>query len=106
MLSVYTLLSPPAPCSKRPSRMSVMRKIRTERATLRGPALRLAHHEVAEHLHPRHGFQLFRIDEISVELDRVGFAEQLHEAAVFLDEVIRQCGDAESLLARAHQTED
>src|SRR6202007_2978727 len=33
------------------------------------PALRLAHHEIAEHLHPRHGFQLFRIDEISVELD-------------------------------------
>src|SRR5262249_25338945 len=70
------------------------------------PALRLAHYEVAEHLHARHGFQLFGINEVGVELDRVGLAEQLYKPAVFLDEVIRQRGNAEALLARAHQTEN
>src|SRR5882762_6154149 len=65
---------------------------------LRGPALRLAHHEVAEHLHARHRLQLFRIDEIGVDLDRVGLAEQLHQAVVLLDQIVRQCCDAEALL--------
>src|SRR6266478_8663487 len=40
---------------------------------LRRPALRLADHEVAEHLYPRHRLQLFGIDEIGIELDRVRF---------------------------------
>ena len=44
------------------------------------PALRLAHHEIAEDLNSCHGLQLFRIDKICVELDRIGFAEQLHQA--------------------------
>src|ERR1700736_1816332 len=72
----------------------------------RRPALRLAHHEVAEHLHPRHRLQLFGIDEIGIELDRVGLAEQLHQPVVFLDQIIRQRRDAEALLAGAHQAED
>src|SRR3984885_10976093 len=72
----------------------------------RRPALRLAHHEVAEHLDARHRLQLFRIDEVGIELDRVGFAEQLHQAVVFLDQIVRQCCDAEALLAGAHQAED
>ena len=67
------------------------------------PALRFAHDEVTEHLHARDRLQLFRIDEIGVELDRVRFAEQLHEPALFLDQIIRQRRDAEALLAGAHE---
>src|ERR1700748_2504446 len=70
------------------------------------PALRLAHHEVAEHLHARDRLQLFRIDEIRIELDRIRFAEKLYEATLFFDQVIRQCRDTEALLAGAHQAED
>jgi len=33
------------------------------------PALGFAYHEVAEDLDPRYRLQLFRIDEVSVELD-------------------------------------
>src|ERR1700741_5058992 len=39
------------------------------------PPLLFAHHETAKHLHPRHRLQLFGIDEIGVELDRIGLAE-------------------------------
>lgn len=70
------------------------------------PALRLAHHEVAEHLHARDRLQLLGIDEIGVELDRIRFSEQLHEAALFFDQIIRQRGDAEALLAGADEAED
>ncbi|MEA2837270.1 MAG: hypothetical protein QOD89_1820 [Bradyrhizobium sp.] len=35
----------------------------------RRPALRLADHEIAENLHPRHGLQFFGIDEISIQLN-------------------------------------
>jgi hypothetical protein len=41
------------------------------RALLRGPALGFAHHEVSENLYPRHRLQLFRINKIRVELDRI-----------------------------------
>ena len=68
--------------------------------------MRLAHHEVAEHLHPRHRLQFFGIDEISIDLDRIGFAEQLHQAVVFLNQVVRQCGNAQALLAGPDQAED
>jgi hypothetical protein len=70
------------------------------------PALRLAHHEIAEHLHPRHGLQFFRIDEVGIQLDRIRLAEKLHQPVVFLDQIVRQGRDAEALLARAHQAED
>jgi hypothetical protein len=33
------------------------------------PALRLAHHEIAEHLHPGHRLQFFGINEVGVELN-------------------------------------
>ena len=33
------------------------------------PALRLADHEIAEHLHPGHALQLFRIHEIGIDLN-------------------------------------
>ena len=33
------------------------------------PALRLADHEIAENLHPRHGLQFFGIDEIGIHLN-------------------------------------
>src|SRR6516164_2383539 len=70
------------------------------------PALRFAHHEIAEDLNACHGLQLFRIDKICVQLDRIGLAEQLHKAIVFLDEIIRQRGDAEPLLTGAYQPQD
>ncbi len=50
--------------------------------------------------------ELFRIDEVGVERDRVGLAEQLHEAAVLLDQIVRQHRDAESALTRAQDAED
>src|SRR4249919_2437053 len=76
------------------------------RLRLGRPALCLAHHEVAEYLYPRHRLQLFRIDEIGVDLDRVGFTEQLHQAVVFLDEVIRECCDTEALLTGPDKSEN
>src|ERR1700730_16166977 len=65
------------------------------------PALCFRDEKVAEHLHPRHRFELFRIDEIGIEGDGVGLAEQLHESAILLDQVIRQQGNADSPLACA-----
>src|SRR3954452_17365380 len=73
---------------------------------LRRPALCFAHHEIAENLHPRHCLQFFRIDEICVELDRIRFAEQLHQTIIFLDQIVRQRRDPEPLLTRAHQAEN
>ena len=68
--------------------------------------MRFAHHEVAEHLHPRHRLQLFGIDEVGIELNRIGFSKQLHQAVVFFYQIVRQRCDSQSLLARAHQAED
>src|SRR6187397_2259882 len=61
------------------------------------PALRLRDQEVAEYLHARDRFQLFRIDEIGVEHDALRFREQLHQSVIFLDQIIRQHRDAETL---------
>src|SRR5438128_2632889 len=69
------------------------------------PALRLGDQEVAEHLDARHRFQLFRIDEIRLEGEAVDVAEQLHQAAVLLDQIIGKHGDAEPALAGAAQAE-
>src|SRR4051794_17438361 len=95
------------------TRMSDMRKFRLRKSAAQSqaarsgwPALRFADDEVAENLHARHRLQLFGIDEISVELDRIRLAEQLHQPALFLDQIVRQCGDAEPLLAGAHQAQD
>jgi len=54
------------------------------------PALRVADQEVAKRLHARHRFELFRIDKISVERWPLFLAEQLHQADIFLDQIIRQ----------------
>ncbi len=58
------------------------------------PALRVGDQKVAECLHARDRFELFRIDEIGVERDRVGLGEQRHQATVLLDQIIRQHGNA------------
>src|SRR5258705_3191496 len=59
------------------------------------PALSLADQEVAERLHPGHRFEFLGVDEIGVERDGFRLAEQLHEAAVFFDDVVGQHGNAE-----------
>src|SRR3954470_23982891 len=70
------------------------------------PALRFAHDKVTEHLNACDRFELLRIHEVGVELDRIGLAEQLHKPAVFLDEIVGQRSDAEALLACADQAEN
>src|SRR5580693_4836815 len=73
---------------------------------LKIPALRVGDEKIAERLHARHGLELFGIDEVGVECLGFGLAEQLHQAAVLLDQIIRQHGDAESALAGAQEAED
>ena len=58
-----------------------------------------------KHLDARDGFELFRIDEKRVEREVVDVAEQLHQPAVFLDQIIGQHRDAEAALAGAQQAE-
>src|SRR3954466_5966181 len=70
------------------------------------PALRFRHQEVTESLHASDRLQFFRIDEIGIERDRVGFPEQLHERPVLLDQIVRQQGDTDAALTRAHDAED
>ncbi len=70
------------------------------------PALRLRDQEIAEHLHACDRLELLGIDEESVERDRVGLAEQLHQSAVLLDQIIRQQRDADAALAGALDSED
>src|SRR5271168_351356 len=53
------------------------------------PALRLADEEVAEGLHAGDRLELLRVDEIGVERDGFLLAEQLHQPAILLDDVIR-----------------
>src|SRR5262245_7096007 len=65
------------------------------------PALCVRDQEVAEYLYARDRLEFFRIDKIRVERERIGFAEQLNEAAVFFDQVVGQHGDAEAALACA-----
>lgn len=67
--------------------------------------MRLADDEVAESLYPRYGFQLFRIHEISIELNRIGFAEQLNQEIVLAEQIIRQRSYAEPLLTGAEQAQ-
>ena len=59
------------------------------------PALRIRDEKVAESLYAGDRFEFFRVDEIGVERDGVGLAEQLHETAVLLDQIIRQHRDTE-----------
>ena len=53
------------------------------------PALRFRDKKISENLHARDRFQLFRIDEIGIQRDRVVLREQLHEALFFFDQVVR-----------------
>src|ERR1700722_15915944 len=70
------------------------------------PALRLADEEVAEGLHAGDRLELLRVNEIGIEREGFLFAEQLHQPAVFLDDVIRQHGDAEARLACPQDADD
>src|SRR4051794_34953989 len=70
------------------------------------PPLCLAHHEISENLNAGDTLKLFGIDKIRVQLDGVGLPKQLHQAIIFLDKVIRQRRNAETLLAGANQTEN
>src|SRR5579862_4454556 len=93
--------------SNRASRMSAMpfrrlkKNISAEAHSLEIPPLRVGDEEIAEDLNARHRFEFLRIDEERIERERVGVTEQLHQAAVFLDQVVRQHGDAEPALAGA-----
>ena len=64
------------------------------------PALRFRDQEIAKHLDARNRFQLFRINEIGVERDGVGFAEQLHQSAILLDQIVRQQRDPDARAGR------
>src|SRR5260370_3933329 len=70
------------------------------------PALSLADQEVAERLHPRHRLEFLRVDEKSVERDGFRLAEQLYEAAVLFDDVVRQHRNAEPGLTGAQDADD
>ena len=49
------------------------------------PALRVSDEKIAEYLNTRNRLQLFRINEVSIERERVGFAEKLYQTTVLLD---------------------
>src|SRR4029077_13971254 len=70
------------------------------------PLLCFRDQEVAEHLDARDRLEFFRIDEERIEREIVDLAEQLHQATVFFDQIIRQHCDAEPALAGAEQAED
>src|SRR5262249_5436409 len=70
------------------------------------PALRVGDEEISENLNTCDRLEFFRINKISIERERVGFAEQLNQAAVFLDQIVRQHCDTESALARAQHAEN
>jgi len=53
------------------------------------PALRVGDEEIAEYLNTRDRFELFRINKVSVECERVGFAEKLYQATILLDQIVR-----------------
>ena len=53
------------------------------------PALGVRDQEISENLNTCDRLEFFRINKISVERERVGFAEQLNQAAVFLDQIVR-----------------
>src|SRR6266567_2656305 len=69
------------------------------------PLLRFRNQEVAEDLNARNGFEFFRVHEEGVEGEIVKIAEQLHQAAVLLDQIVRKHRDAEPALTGAQQTE-
>jgi hypothetical protein len=101
---------------QRPSRMSDMRREGTWepgiiRAPDQEPVIRRASAAPCSlrsrgTLAPAPRFSVLPDRQIGVELDRVGFAEQLHQAVVFFHQIVRQRGDAEPLLAGAHEPED
>ena len=66
MILASTMQQPSAPHVRHADREGAYPSIVSGR-----PALRLAHHEVAEDLHPRHGLQFFGVDEVGVELNRI-----------------------------------
>ena len=69
------------------------------------PALRIGDQEVSEDLDARDRLEFFWINKIGVKRERVGLAKQLHQTAIFLDQIVRQHGDAEPALARAQDAE-
>src|SRR5512139_2068474 len=75
-----------------------------EKKKLKVPALRVRHQKVAENLDARDRLEFLGIDKIGIHRERVGFAEKLDQAAVFLDQIVRQHRDAEPALACAQDT--
>ena len=69
------------------------------------PALRVGNEKVAEYLDTRHCLEFFRIDEKGIERECVGLAEQLHQPAVFLDQIVGQHRDTQTTLTRAQYAE-
>ncbi len=81
-----------ARCGNRTSRMSVMRRLEACKAqgSYSGrPTLRLAYDKIPERLDACHRLQLLGINEIRVELNRIGFAEELHQPICIFDQVVR-----------------
>src|SRR5262245_28966236 len=69
------------------------------------PALSVRHQKVPEYLNAGDRLKLFRIDKIGIKGERVGFSEQLNQTAIFLDEIVRQYGNAEPALAGTQDAE-
>src|SRR5665647_3297562 len=53
----------------------------------------------------RRRFELLRIDEVGIERERVGFAEKLHQSAIFLHQIVGQHRHPQAALAGAHNAE-
>ena len=54
------------------------------------PTLRFRDQEIAKYLDASDRLQFLGINEIGVERDGVGFAEQLHQSAILFDQIVRQ----------------
>ena len=63
MIPVSVLHQPPSP------HVSHAEIAGSRRGSSGRPALRLAHHEIAEHLHARHRLQFLGINEIGIQLN-------------------------------------
>src|SRR5580658_9233078 len=70
------------------------------------PALRVGDKKIAKSLHTCDAFKLFRVNKIGIERHSLGLAEQLHESAVLLDQIIRQHRYTEAALAGAQNAEN
>src|SRR6185295_19837091 len=72
---------------------------------LKVPALCVVNEEVAENLDACNRLEFLGVDEISVHRERVRLAEKLHQAAVFLDQIVRKHCYSEASLTRTQHAE-